>query len=64
MMKNWLLAAVRVLGARHRRDAAQEGQVVELGLQVGKVEPPSPVPLGSPPWAMKPGITRWKMRPL
>ncbi len=26
--------------------------------------PPVPVPLGSPPWIMKFGITRWKIVPL
>ena len=25
--------------------------------------PPLPVPCGSPPWIMKPGITRWKVMP-
>ena len=26
-------------------------------------EPPRPVPVGSPVWAMKPSITRWKTMP-
>ena len=26
--------------------------------------PPVPVPLGQPPWIIKPGMTRWKVRPL
>ena len=26
--------------------------------------PPVPLPSGQPPWIIKPGITRWKVRPL
>ena len=36
MMKNWLLALFRLLGARHRSDAAQVRQVVEFRRQVGQ----------------------------
>jgi hypothetical protein len=35
----------------------------EFGLDVGKFGAPEPVPVGSPVWAMKPSITRWKMMP-
>ena len=28
----------------------------------GSSLPPVPVPVGSPPWAMNPGITRWNRR--
>ena len=26
--------------------------------------PPVPLPSGQPPWIIKPGMTRWKVRPL
>ena len=40
------------------------GILRELGRQVaGLSEPPVPVPVGSPVWAMKPGMTRWKTIP-
>ena len=29
----------------------------------GRLEPPVPLPFGSPVWAMKPSITRWNLRP-
>ena len=29
----------------------------------GRLEPPVPVPVGSPVWAMKPGMTRWNTMP-
>ncbi len=29
----------------------------------GSLEPPRPVPVGSPVWAMKPSITRWNTTP-
>ena len=32
-------------------------------LMFGLDEPEVPVPVGSPPWAMKPGITRWNTTP-
>src|SRR6185437_13910953 len=31
--------------------------------RLGSLEPPPPVPVGSPVWAMKPGMTRWKVSP-
>ena len=36
------------------------GSALELGLEVGRSEPPVPVPCGQPVWAMKPSITRVK----
>ena len=30
----------------------------------GRSDLPVPVPVGSPVWAMKPGMTRWKTTPL
>ncbi len=63
MMKNWLLA----LSADSARAAAtvprKNGMLVNSALRSGSSEPPSPVPFGSPPWAMKPGITRWNVSP-
>ena len=35
------------------------GSRLNSALRSGSSEPPCPVPLGSPVWAMKPGITRW-----
>jgi hypothetical protein len=32
-------------------------------LRSGLSEPPMPVPVGSPPCAMKPSITRWNTTP-
>ena len=29
----------------------------------GRSEPPVPLPLGSPVWAMKPAMTRWNTMP-
>ena len=59
------LAAVRVRArVRHReqRAAVVAQRRVEL---VGEAiaGPPLPVPVGSPPWIMKRGITRWKINP-
>src|SRR6185312_12194420 len=59
-MKNWLLAefglAVRAIEQAPRTCGALENSAGRFG----RSDPPLPVPVGSPPWAMKPGITRWK----
>ena len=39
------------------------GSWVNSALMSGSLEPPMPVPVGSPVWAMKPSITRWKTMP-
>ena len=39
------------------------GALENSALRLGFLEPPPPVPVGSPPWAMKPAITRWKTTP-
>ena len=64
MMKNWLFALfgslVRAMPQVPRMEARDAGRA-ELGRRcpAGR-DPPVPVPVGSPPWAMKPSITRWK----
>src|SRR5665213_1025111 len=62
-MKNWLLAElglpVRAMEQAPRRCGSCENSAGRLGF----FEPPLPVPVGSPPWAMKPPITRWKTTP-
>src|SRR4029079_3813361 len=62
-MKNWLLAELgldeRALEHTPRTCGASENSAFRLGF----LEPPMPVPVGSPPWAMKPGITRWNTTP-
>src|SRR5688572_22319810 len=64
MMKNWLLAelgtSVRAIDVTPRR----WGKSLNSAARSGSFDPPAPVPVGSPPWAMKPGITRWKASPL
>src|SRR4249919_1495036 len=58
MMKNWLLAvfgcSVRAIETTPRIC----GRSLNSAGRSGRVEPPSPVPFGSPPWAMNPAITR------
>ena len=58
-MKNWLLAlfgfGVRAIEAVPRTC----GSSLNSALRLGWSEPLVPVPVGSPPCAMKPGITRW-----
>ena len=62
-MKNWLLA-LSGFGVRAIDAAAAHVRLAEnSALRFGKSEPLVPVPLGSPPWAMKPGITRWNTTP-
>ena len=62
-MKNWLLALfgseVRAMEQTPRTCGASENSCFRFGF----LEPEVPVPVGSPPWAMKPGITRWKTTP-
>ena len=64
MMKNWLLAlfgsSARAMDMTPRRC----GRALNSAGRLGSGESPEPVPVGSPPWAMKPGMTRWKMVPL
>src|SRR5690606_19328 len=58
-MKNWLLAlsgtCVRAIEQVPRTCGASLNSALRSGLS----EPPIPVPVGSPPWAIKSGITRW-----
>ena len=55
-------------GAAHPRPAG--GRFGRLDVLVnsagilGRLDLPVPVPVGSPVWAMKPSITRWKTTPL
>ncbi|MNE83767.1 hypothetical protein D3C80_1806120 [compost metagenome] len=39
------------------------GSALNSAFRFGFFEPEVPVPVGSPPWAMKPGMTRWKTTP-
>ena len=50
---------IRALRARHGAGAAHMRLLGELLLRFGFLEPPVPVPVGSPPCAMKPSMTRW-----
>ncbi len=62
-MKNWLLAEfgalVRAIDAVPRLCGSFENSALRSGF----FDPPLPVPVGSPPCAMKPGMTRWKTTP-
>ena len=62
-MKNWLLALlgseVRAMEQTPRAWRSFENSAFRLGF----FEPEVPVPVGSPPWAMKPAMTRWKTTP-
>ena len=40
------------------------GSALNSCFRFGYFEPPMPVPVGSPPWAMKPSMTRWNTMPL
>ena len=68
MMKNWELAELyaceramemvpRVCGKLFLTLLAENSPLMHWP------EPPVPSPLGSPPWIMKPSMTRWKVRP-
>ena len=39
------------------------GSALNSALRSGSSEPPEPVPVGSPVWAMKPSMTRWNGTP-
>ena len=62
-MKNWLLALsgsdVRAIEQVPRTWGSLENSALRLGLS----EPLDPVPVGSPPCTMKPGMTRWNFTP-
>ena len=64
MMKNWLLAvsglSVRAAPTVPRRN----GSELNSAFRSGSVDPPSPVPFGSPPCAMKPGIDAVEVQPV
>ena len=66
MMKNWLLALlgllVRAMPQVPRTKRALFGGENSAGRSSWPCSraPPVPVPVRSPPWAMKPSITRWK----
>ena len=58
-MKNWLLA---LFGLDERAIEAVPrtcGSPLNSAARSGLSDPLMPVPVGSPPWAMKPSITRW-----
>src|SRR5476651_163974 len=61
-MKNWLCALFGSL-VRAMPTAPRENGVLENSACSSEPMPPRPVPCGSPVWAMKPSITRWKTRP-
>ncbi|WGM48257.1 hypothetical protein KOAAANKH_03153 [Brevundimonas sp. NIBR10] len=62
-MKNCELAVsgcdVRAIEQTPRTWRSAENSAFRLGF----LEPEVPVPVGSPPWAMKPAMTRWKTTP-
>jgi len=64
MMKNWLLALFASSPRAMERTPRKCGNALNSAARSGSGEVPLPVPVGSPPWAMKPGITRWKTVPL
>ena len=61
-MKNWESALsgseARAMPTVPRRNGSFENSALRL-----TPEPPVPSPRGSPVWAMKPPITRWKVSP-
>ena len=61
-MKNWLCA---LLGSLVRAIDTVPRTCGSLLNSAGSLSPmpPMPVPCGSPVWAMKPSITRWKTMP-
>ena len=62
-MKNWLLAESGALVRAMEQTPRTCGSAENSAFRFALLEPPLPVPLGSPPWAMKPGITRWNTTP-
>ena len=59
MMKNCELAESGSLVRAAPTMPRVKGTLLNSALRSGRSEPPVPVPVGSPPWAMKPGMTRW-----
>ena len=62
-MKNWLLAELGSLVRAIEQAPRTCGSRLNSAFRSGFDEPPMPRPVGSPPWAMKPAITRWKTTP-
>ena len=62
-MKNWLLAEFGALVRAIEQTPRTCGSRENSAFRSGFFDPPEPVPVGSPPWAMKPAITRWKTTP-
>ncbi len=58
------VGAVRIAAcAPSSRCRGRAARSLNSALRSGSSLPPVPVPVGSPPWAMKPGITRWNTTP-
>ena len=59
MMKNWLLALPGSCARAMPQTPRTKCRWLNSGGIFGSLLPPVPVPVGSPPCAMKPSITRW-----
>ena len=57
------IGRIRILRTRHADDAPGEMGRLNSAGRLGRVEPPVPVPVGSPVCAMNPGMTRWNTMP-
>ncbi len=62
-MKNWLLALFGLDERAIEQVPRTCGVVENSAVRSGCLLPPMPVPVGSPPCAMKPGMTRWNTTP-
>ncbi len=62
-MKNWLFALFGFCARAIEQTPRTCGSALNSCGRSGSLLPPMPVPVGSPPCAMKPGITRWKTTP-
>ena len=63
-MKNWLLALSSLCARAIDTVPRRWGIGLNSAFRSGSCDPPVPSPLGSPPCAMKPGMTRWNFSPL
>src|SRR5260221_14180421 len=62
-MKNWLLAEWGFEVLAMEQTPRLCGALLNSDFRLGLAEPPPPVPVGSPPWAIKPRLTRWETTP-